>query len=462
MSTRHPATTVLTRRRMLALGGGLAAAGTLAACGGGAEPAPQPTGSTSAPTPVLTQWVHRFAEAQNLSPTAGARALDRYAAEFPDARVELTWKEDDYARELTAALAAGVGPDVFDTDDGPTIDQVRSGQIADLSDLFPRASINTSTSVGSGTNASSSVGSGASSGTSSDIHAQVLARLTDRGKIWGVPELLDARLLIYRTSMLDKAGVKPPTTLEELVAACAALTTDKVKGIHLGDRGGADLIAVPVVRSAGLDVLTADQSASFADPKVAAALALLRVLHVKKQILLDIPAQWYPSDAFTQGLAAMQVTGLYAFPAIHKAIGDDVGVLPWPAMAGGRPTVMVSAHTACVAPDSPRLDLAKRYLKWLWIDGADAQLDLATSDGLHIPAQASVAGRVDQLRTGFTGQASAAVKTAGYVLPMRWSPACATALSDAVASVLLTGADAPRALTAAAAIVDAEQRRLGA
>ena len=48
----------------------------------------------------------------------------------------------------------------------------------------------------------------------------------------------DMGVLYYRKSMLDKAGVKPPTTIDELIAASKALTTKDQKGLFIGNDAG--------------------------------------------------------------------------------------------------------------------------------------------------------------------------------------------------------------------------------
>lgn len=50
-----------------------------------------------------------------------------------------------------------------------------------------------------------------------------------RDKLYGVPITSDGGLLYYRKDLLDKAGVKPPTTWDEMKAAC-----DKVKALPEG------------------------------------------------------------------------------------------------------------------------------------------------------------------------------------------------------------------------------------
>ena len=41
-----------------------------------------------------------------------------------------------------------------------------------------------------------------------------------RDKLYGVPVTSDGGLLYYRKDLLDKAGVQPPKTWDEMLAAC--------------------------------------------------------------------------------------------------------------------------------------------------------------------------------------------------------------------------------------------------
>ena len=73
----------LSRRQVLALGGGLGALGALAACGSntgreGAAPAPSGSGSAGGGTkPTLNQWYHQYGEAGT------QQAVQKYAKDYP-------------------------------------------------------------------------------------------------------------------------------------------------------------------------------------------------------------------------------------------------------------------------------------------------------------------------------------------------------------------------------------------
>ncbi|MCU1652862.1 MAG: hypothetical protein JWQ60_4011, partial [Pseudonocardia sp.] len=90
----------VSRRRLLAAGGGLAATAVLAACGsntGRGGP-----GAASA----LSQWYHQYGE------PGTEQAVQRYAAAYDRAKVTVQWRPGDYDRQTAAALLTDDGPDV--------------------------------------------------------------------------------------------------------------------------------------------------------------------------------------------------------------------------------------------------------------------------------------------------------------------------------------------------------------
>ena len=77
-----------------------------------------------------------------------------------------------------------------------------------------------------------------------------------------------------------------------------------------------------------------------------------RAVH-QRRLLLGAPADWSDPSALTQGLRAMQWTGLWTFPDIKKALGDDFGVCRGRALDGqGKPSVPVGAYGSCVSAKS--------------------------------------------------------------------------------------------------------------
>ena len=54
------------------------------------------------------------------------------------------------------------------------------------------------------------------------------------GKVYGIRMIDDPQFLYYRKSLLEKAGVQPPTTFDELIEASRKLDNGGVKGLYLG------------------------------------------------------------------------------------------------------------------------------------------------------------------------------------------------------------------------------------
>jgi hypothetical protein len=79
-----------------------------------------------------------------------------------------------------------------------------------------------------------------------DILADVRSDYTDAdiksstvdGKIYQVKMVDDLGVLYYRKSNLDKAGVQPPTTIDELIAASVPLNTKDQRGLFIGNDAG--------------------------------------------------------------------------------------------------------------------------------------------------------------------------------------------------------------------------------
>ncbi|MEU2854969.1 ABC transporter substrate-binding protein [Streptomyces syringium] len=413
----------ISRRRLLTTGGGLALAGGLAAACG-SNTGRDDNGSRS----QLSQWYHQYGEAGT------EPAVRRYAKAYGHADVRVQWRPGNYDQQTAAALLTDSGPDVFEVN-GPTLDQIRGGQVVDLTDLVQ--------------------------GVKDDFHPAALAPKTHDGRIWAVPQVIDTQVLYYRRSLLDKAGVKPPRTLDELVDAAKKLTDARTKGLFLGNDGGAGVLGGTPLHAAGLSLVTADGKVGFDDPAAARTLGKIRRLYADKSLLLGAPADWSDPSALVQGLTAMQWSGLWALPQIKKALGDDFGVLPFPSDGpSGRPAVPIGAYGSAVSARSRHKEAAKAYVKWLWVERTDFQQDFALSYGFHIPSRVSLAKKADKLRSGAAADIVRFTVDHGYAQPLLWTVASQTAYQDALSRIIKNGADPDRELRAAVRTTEAELRRV--
>ncbi|MDT3398313.1 extracellular solute-binding protein [Streptomyces sp. B1866] len=414
----------ISRRGLLGAGAGLAAAGgPVAACGSN-------TGRGSGSGPGLSQWYHQYGE------PGAAQAVLRYARAYRRARVRVQWRPGNYDQQTAAALLTDSGPDVFEVA-GPTLDQIRGGQVADLTDVVRDVR--------------------------ADFNQAVLAPMVYRDRVWGVPQTVDTQLLYYRRSLLEKAGVAPPRTLDELVDAAGRLTTKDVKGLFLGNDAGAGVLLATPLHAAGLEAVTADGRVGFDDPAAARVLGKLHRLYARRSLLLGAPSDWSDPSAFVQGLTAMQWSGLWALPAVRQALGDDFGVLPFPADGpAGRPAVPVGAYASAVNARSRRRARAAAFVRWLWVERTDLQLDFALSYGFHIPARLSLARKAGALRVGPAAEAVRLATGHGHALPLLWTTAARTRYQDALNRIIRDGADPEREVRAAVRATRDELRRVTA
>ncbi|MDH6707226.1 multiple sugar transport system substrate-binding protein [Kitasatospora sp. MAA19] len=380
-----------------------------------------PTGGASGGAKTtLNVWSHAYGEAGT------QQALTRYAAEFtkanPDIAVKVTWTPGDYAGKLNATLLTDAAPDVFEI--GDFNDSLAwHGQIARLDDLYGSAK--------------------------PDFNQGDLDTATVDGKLYGVKMIDDVMMLYYRKSALSKAGITPPDTFDALVAAAKALTTKNTKGLFLGNDGLGDS-AIMAVWSNGGD-LVADGKAVFGSPQAAEAVAGLKRLHDDQSLLLGFTTDWWDPAALVQNVVPMQWGGLWSMPAIRTALGDDFGVLPWPAYKpGGTPVVRVGGWTSCVNAKGKNVDAAKKFVQWLWIQQTDLQKDWSESYGFHIPPRKSVAASADKVAQGTAKETVELAAKYGRHNPGAWNSAVSSLFNAAAAKIVSGQGDASSLLADAA------------
>jgi multiple sugar transport system substrate-binding protein len=407
------------RRNVLQAGMGLAAAGGLAACGGN-------TGRSSGSGDALTQYFHAYGEAGT------EQAIKRYAAAYKKADVKTNWiTGSNFESALFAALLTKKAPDVFEFH--PQIQMVKSGQVADLSDIINPVK--------------------------DDFNPADIKSHTVDGKIYGVRMIDDPQFFFYRKSMLEKAKVDVPTTLDELLEAAEKLTTSKVKGVFLGN----DLTPAinPLLWSAGADTLTADNKPAFHTDAVVAGMKQLRQLFTSGNLLLDAPADYWDPSAINQGLCAIQFCGMWAMPAMQKALGDDLGVFPFPKVGdNGKQSVYNGGWSMFVNAKGKNVDAAKEYVKWLWIDQKKYQEDWALSYGFHIPPRTSIANGATKLKSGLAAEAVKLFTDYGHFDNIGFDQTMQTAFNDVIASSVRKNGNPEAALDACDKKVNVELKKL--
>ena len=377
---------------------------------------------------VIQHWYHQYGEEGTFE------AAQRYAAEYseqtPGVIVEVNWVPGDYFAALNAALLTDEGPDVFELQTAD-IARVNAGQLEPLDALFE--------------------------GVLDDFNATAIERVTVYDNIFGVPMIIDPQLVFFRKSALEEAGLEVPQTMDELIAAAAALDGGRVKGLYLGnDMGSASYLLYMTTFAAGTTMLDGDQVAFNTDKNVE--------MWQKKQelaqsgnLLVGAPTDWWDPSALIDGLANMQYIGLWATPAMTEALGDDLGVMAWPAVdESSEPSVFIGGWNQSVNANSPHKEAAMDYVKWLWIDNTEVQQDWNLSYGFHVPPRKSAAASADPLTSGAAAEVLELMDAYGATPSVLWTGAMDSAYIDAHSEVLLNGADPAEMLDQAETAIQSE------
>jgi multiple sugar transport system substrate-binding protein len=326
----------ITRRaftaRALAAGGSLTALGPLlAACGGG--------DSEESGGPV--QFWKFISENDDV---AIKNVINRWNKANSDSQVKFrTFPFEEYlGAKLTTAFTAGKGPDVFWISPGAFLNYVNNGVAAPVDDIVDKSAYS---------------------------KAAVDAVTVD-GKMFAVPFEQEPVALYYRKDILDKEGIKPPATWEDMLAAAEALTGGKRKGIVIEPQQNAyqNFTWYPFLWSAGGEVVSADSKKSaLRTPQAASAFDIWG--QIMKRNLAPKKTQTGTADIgpLGRGEAAMQVCGFWAIGMMqhdHKDV--EYGIAPLPIPAGGKRVTVYGGWTQMISAKSGRLDKAKEFTKWMW------------------------------------------------------------------------------------------------
>lgn len=346
---------------LFVLGGGLAA--FLEACQGAASSASQASTSatslasatasasaavaSSGPPIKLSSWRYASFD-QEVKPWEAV--LAQWNTENPGIQVELqTFPIDAYLdTTLTSAFAAGIGPDLFIVSPGQSLNLVNAGVAAPLDDIMADVK--------------------------AGFRPNALAAVTVDGHVISLPYEMEPVALYYRTDLLEKAGVQPPTTWDELLAAAEKLTTKDRSGILIETGPGAyeAFTWYPFLWQGGGDVVNADwtQSQMSSDAAVA-ALDLWGTLVGKGYAPKQSKTPSYDIGALARGETAMQISGVWSLADIKAFPGTPFNVVPLPIPSGGQPVSISGGFYQMVNAKSPNVEAAKKFVRWLWIDNKE-------------------------------------------------------------------------------------------
>ena len=283
-------------------------------------------------------------------------------------------------------------------------------------------------------------------GLSADGYIQgVVDASTYQGKLYGLQPITNTIGLFYNKDILDKAGVKPPTTWDELKAAAKQLTSGKQYGVAFSAPPNYEGTwqFLPFMWSNGGD------EKNIATPQTAEALQLWVDL-VKDGSASRSVINWTQADVndqFRAGNAAMMINGPWQFPVLNEDKSLNYEVVPTPAPAAGETVVSPLGGETWTLPetgDSARQEKAAKIVECLNSD--ENQLKIAAGTQT-VPTKTALQEQFVQdqpTMKAFSGLVEDARARTGE-LGAEW-PDAATKIYTAMQSALTGGAPPAEAL----------------
>ncbi|MEV0406871.1 extracellular solute-binding protein [Actinoallomurus sp. NPDC050550] len=299
-------------RRLVASLASVSAAALVTACGSAG-----PAGTAS--SGGLTMWALS-------DQTILKQSVDAYNKDHPKEKITLQlYANDDYKQKLRVAFGANQAPDIFFSWGGGALnDYVKAGKV----DEITSADVDTSRFTPS-----------------------VLKTATFGGKVYGIPANgLAPVVLYYNKQVLADAGVQPPKTYDELLAAVVKLKAKGVTPISLAANSKwPTLMYVEYLldRVGGSQVFSKIESgdrSAWSDPSVTKANQILQGLVKAGAFGRNASSVAYDQGASTAllytGKAAMEVMGTWEYGNIAKASpafisGGKLGYTTFPTISGG-------------------------------------------------------------------------------------------------------------------------------
>nr|BFE81149.1 extracellular solute-binding protein [Planobispora longispora] len=286
-------------------------------------------------------------------------------------KVELIQETDQSIKDKTKTLtASGALPDIYFSWTGNWAENfVRGGLAADLTKVI-----------------------GPDTAWGKTFSPAALSAFAYDGKYYGVPLYNNGKFMGYNKAAFDKAGVKAPTSFEELVASCAPLRKAGYEPITFGNKDGwpalhylQQLFAYSVPR----DVLTADfdpKTAKLDHPGYVTALKQFKTVVDECTDTRDgTNGVLYSSaqEKFLNGKAAMYYQEILEFANVtgeRELKPEDFGIFPLPVPQGaaGDPKAIEGAPEGyLINGRSPRVALAVDFMKFLTSTENAAKLSAA-------------------------------------------------------------------------------------
>jgi multiple sugar transport system substrate-binding protein len=284
---------------------------------------------------------------------------------------------------------------------------------------------------------------------------------TVKGKVIGVPALVDNLAVVYNKTLFAKAGLTPPGpdwTWSQFQADAKKLTNPAAKqfGTAYVTPGSEDTVWhwEALLWEAGGQLLSSDGTkAAFDSPAGLKSLETLQTMALTDKSMYLDPTDSAYANLFNSGKIGMLVTGpwdLSGFPNVQYG----VQVMPsYPGTSAGHQTISGPDNWVLFNNGGTRVSAAEKFILWLTAPAQVKYFSLHTGD---LPIRQSVgaaAGFSQQMDTTLPG-VSTFISNLGNVQQARPQipqyPKISQVLGTMIVSVLLGKSQPQAALTAAA------------
>ena len=232
------------------------------------------------------------------------------------------------------------------------------------------------------------------------FYPAAVEQYTYDGGTWALPLYNMAQSLWYRKSVLADAGIEPPTTWDELLAAVETLTKDGQYGIGLpaNKQLYTDQVIYDFMLNAGADeIYNTDGTLRFNNEQTVAAFDYYSQLY--KFSPPDSPSwTWGEAEAcFANRTCAMvpQFTVITTYETQAEGDAADLGAMAFPTGPGVETPATISYVNGVMllTDDAAKMDAAKKFLSFLLTPGNYGRF-LNMEPGLFLPV--TEAGAADE------------------------------------------------------------------
>ncbi|MEZ5722069.1 MAG: extracellular solute-binding protein [Paracoccaceae bacterium] len=289
--------------------------------------------------------------------TAMEQLIENFQAANPDITVTMThFPYADYRTKVAAAIPAGEGPDVVQLFYGWLNDYVDAELIQPLpTDVFPAAEIDAE-------------------------YFPMVQAMKEGDQYWALPTAVRSLALFYNERLLEEAGVEPPTTLDEMIAAAEAMTKRDGAGniTQVGITAGMTAQdhhwwREGLVRQFGGEPYLDDyRTVNYNTEAGIAALEFYTDMFLGENPVTAVGFMDEPQAAFKAGLAGLHIDGSFRIGSLAEIRGLKWGVTELPANADGMRSNYASywVNAITTKAEGEKYDAAVKFMDYITSDEA--------------------------------------------------------------------------------------------